>query len=145
MTVQYIHVFDRTDSGHVSKFEPDMKRSSAARSELIDKLERIDESRLGPLMSGYYFFIQTYDRNCQHKSRTGRLTVMGLRGDQYHCSTIRTDSINLLGEHCAICYNTFAAIIAEEEMIQALDTPVSERELGVTKLQKCGHYFCRKE
>lgn len=72
---------------------------SAARYELVDKLERIEESRLGSLMN----------------------------------------------EHCSICYNSFAAIIAEEEMLLANDTPVSERDLGVTKLQTCGHYFCRKD
>ncbi|KAG8801020.1 hypothetical protein FRC16_001465 [Serendipita sp. 398] len=72
---------------------------SAARFELVDKLERIEESKLGPLMK----------------------------------------------EQCGICYNTFAAIIAEEEMLLANDTPVSERDLGVTKLQTCGHYFCRKD
>lgn len=28
----------------------------------------------------------------------------------------------------------------------AMDTPgASERALGVTRLQRCGHYFCRKE
>ncbi|PVG04132.1 hypothetical protein CPB86DRAFT_202596 [Serendipita vermifera] len=72
---------------------------SAARYEVVDKLERIEQSKLGPLMN----------------------------------------------ESCSICYNTFAAIIAEEEMLLAMDTPISEKQLGVTKLQTCGHYFCRKD
>ncbi|KAG8836122.1 hypothetical protein FRC18_011844 [Serendipita sp. 400] len=85
---------------------------SAARFELVDKLERIEESKLGPLMS-----------ECQRLVRVYAFSE----------------------EQCGICYNTFAAIIAEEEMLLANDTPVSERDLGVTKLQTCGHYFCRKD
>ncbi|KIM68566.1 hypothetical protein SCLCIDRAFT_1208755 [Scleroderma citrinum Foug A] len=48
---------------------------------------------------------------------------------------------------CPICYNTFVAIIAEEETSRAMDSPAHPvEELGVTKLERtCGHLFCRKE
>ncbi|KIM22935.1 hypothetical protein M408DRAFT_332615 [Serendipita vermifera MAFF 305830] len=75
---------------------------SAARHELIGKLERVEESKL------------VKDK--------------------------------LLNERCSICYTPFGALIAEEEMMLAMDTPgASERSLGVTRLQRCGHYFCRKD
>jgi len=48
---------------------------------------------------------------------------------------------------CPICFNTFLAILAEEELGHAMDSPAHPvEELGVTKLQKtCGHIFCRKD
>jgi hypothetical protein len=46
-----------------------------------------------------------------------------------------------------VCYNTVLALIAEEELGFASDSPAyTAGELGVTKLEKsCGHVFCRKE
>lgn len=48
---------------------------------------------------------------------------------------------------CPICFNTFLATLAEEEVGHAMDSPAHPvDELGVTKLQNtCGHIFCRKE
>ncbi|EGN93080.1 hypothetical protein SERLA73DRAFT_79122 [Serpula lacrymans var. lacrymans S7.3] len=48
---------------------------------------------------------------------------------------------------CPICFNPFLAIIAEEEMALAMDSPAHPPELlGVTKLsESCGHIFCRRE
>ncbi|KAH7105398.1 hypothetical protein BKA62DRAFT_387850 [Auriculariales sp. MPI-PUGE-AT-0066] len=48
---------------------------------------------------------------------------------------------------CPICMNTFNAIIAEEELAYAMDSPaVAADTLGVTRLHKtCGHFFCRKD
>jgi len=48
---------------------------------------------------------------------------------------------------CPICMNSFAAVIAEEELAHAMDSPaVAADTLGVTRLHKtCGHVFCRKE
>ena len=39
------------------------------------------------------------------------------------------------------------AIVAEEEMALAMDSPAHAppEELGVTRLDGCGHIFCRKE
>jgi len=52
-------------------------------------------------------------------------------------------------ESCPVCRVPFAAIVAEEEHAQALNTPAHPSEsLGVTKLSKpwqCGHIFCRKD
>lgn len=48
---------------------------------------------------------------------------------------------------CPICLTPFAAIIAEEEMALAMDTPAHPVEqLGVTRFEDtCRHIFCRKE
>jgi len=48
---------------------------------------------------------------------------------------------------CPICFNPLLAIIAEEEMALAMDSPAHPPELlGVTKLSKsCGHIFCRRD
>ncbi|KAG5646607.1 hypothetical protein DXG03_002911 [Asterophora parasitica] len=50
---------------------------------------------------------------------------------------------------CPICFNPYLAILAEEEMAIAMDSPAHPVEyLGVTKLSRswqCGHVFCRKE
>lgn len=53
----------------------------------------------------------------------------------------------LIDAVCPICYNTFLAILAEEETAKAMDSPAHPiEELGVTKLARtCGHLFCRKE
>lgn len=56
-----------------------------------------------------------------------------------------TTDQTLVEEHCSICYDSFEAIIAKEEQFIAMDIPIPESQLGVTKLQNCGHYFCRKE
>ncbi|KAF9495694.1 hypothetical protein BDN71DRAFT_824329 [Pleurotus eryngii] len=50
---------------------------------------------------------------------------------------------------CGICLNTFLAILAEQEMAEAMDSPTyAVEELGVTRLSQewqCGHFFCRKD
>ncbi|KAI0732036.1 hypothetical protein C8Q72DRAFT_820436 [Fomitopsis betulina] len=48
---------------------------------------------------------------------------------------------------CPICLTPFAAIIAEEEMALAMDTPAHPVEqLGVTRFKDtCRHIFCRKD
>ncbi|KAI0648076.1 hypothetical protein C8Q79DRAFT_925079 [Trametes meyenii] len=48
---------------------------------------------------------------------------------------------------CPICLTSLLALLAEEEMAQAMDTPAHPvEELGVTRLtQTCGHIFCRKD
>lgn len=48
---------------------------------------------------------------------------------------------------CPVCMNTLVAIIAEEEIAIAMDSPAHPiEELGVTRLAKtCGHVFCRRE
>jgi hypothetical protein len=50
---------------------------------------------------------------------------------------------------CPICIVPFLALIAEEEMARAMDSPAQPvEELGVTRLVgdgRCGHVFCRKE
>lgn len=48
---------------------------------------------------------------------------------------------------CPICFNTFLAVLASEEMALAMDSPaVATEELGVTRLvETCGHIFCRRE
>lgn len=48
---------------------------------------------------------------------------------------------------CPICLTPFAAILAEEEMALAMDTPAHPVEqLGVTRFKDtCKHIFCRKE
>jgi len=45
---------------------------------------------------------------------------------------------------CPICFTPFLAILASEEIAQAMDSP--EGDLGVTRLaDTCGHLFCRKD
>lgn len=47
---------------------------------------------------------------------------------------------------CAVCQESFHAIIATEEMALAMDSPaVAVEELGVVRLPGCQHIFCRKE
>ncbi|KAI0354942.1 hypothetical protein OH77DRAFT_1425544 [Trametes cingulata] len=48
---------------------------------------------------------------------------------------------------CPICLNSLLALLSEEEMALAMDTPAHPvEELGVTRLeQTCGHIFCRKD
>ena len=48
---------------------------------------------------------------------------------------------------CPICLTPFSAILAEEEMALAMDTPAHPVEqLAVTRFKDtCGHIFCRKE
>ncbi|KAI0086498.1 hypothetical protein BDY19DRAFT_960226 [Irpex rosettiformis] len=47
---------------------------------------------------------------------------------------------------CPICLNPFSAILTEEEMALAMDTPAHAIEdLGVTRLGTCGHVFCAKD
>ncbi|KAF7433397.1 hypothetical protein PC9H_005347 [Pleurotus ostreatus] len=55
----------------------------------------------------------------------------------------------LIDSVCGICLNTFLAILAEQEMAEAMDSPTyAVEELGVTRLSQewqCGHLFCRKD
>ncbi|KAF8076342.1 hypothetical protein FPV67DRAFT_412463 [Lyophyllum atratum] len=50
---------------------------------------------------------------------------------------------------CPICLTPYLAIIAEEEMALAMDSPAHPvEELGVTRLSRpwqCGHVFCRRD
>ncbi|KAI0670807.1 hypothetical protein C8Q78DRAFT_974662 [Trametes maxima] len=48
---------------------------------------------------------------------------------------------------CPICLTSLLALLAEEEMALAMDTPAHPvEEHGVTRLaQTCGHIFCRKD
>ncbi|RDB22572.1 hypothetical protein Hypma_010241 [Hypsizygus marmoreus] len=50
---------------------------------------------------------------------------------------------------CPICLNPLLAILAEEEMALAMDSPAHPtEELGVTRLSstwQCGHIFCRRD
>ncbi|KAG1806854.1 uncharacterized protein HD556DRAFT_1324613 [Suillus plorans] len=48
---------------------------------------------------------------------------------------------------CPICFNTFLAVLAEEEMALVMDSPAHPiEELGVTRLHDtCGHIFCRRD
>ncbi|KAI8978687.1 hypothetical protein BD414DRAFT_444837 [Trametes punicea] len=48
---------------------------------------------------------------------------------------------------CPICLTSLLALLAEEEMALAMDSPAHPaEELGVTRLvQTCGHVFCRKD
>lgn len=54
---------------------------------------------------------------------------------------------SFIDDVCPICFNTFLATLAEEEIAHAMDSPAHPvDELGVTKLRNtCGHIFCRKE
>jgi len=59
--------------------------------------------------------------------------------------------LHSLGEgdgSCPICFVTYKAFLAEEEMASAMDhsAAIVPEELGVTKLVKsCGHIYCRKD
>ncbi|KAF8975297.1 hypothetical protein BDQ17DRAFT_1224147, partial [Cyathus striatus] len=62
------------------------------------------------------------------------------------------EELNQLGQKdslCSICFTPFLAILAEEEIAVAMDSPAHPvEELGVTKLGQtwqCGHIFCRKD
>ncbi|CAE7190044.1 unnamed protein product [Rhizoctonia solani] len=47
---------------------------------------------------------------------------------------------------CAICQETFVAIIATQEMASVMETPgLPEEDMGVVQLPGCGHRFCRKD
>ncbi|ELU41397.1 hypothetical protein AG1IA_04563 [Rhizoctonia solani AG-1 IA] len=47
---------------------------------------------------------------------------------------------------CAICQETFLAIIATQEMASVMETPgLPEEDMGVVELPGCAHRFCRKE
>ncbi|KAL0577732.1 hypothetical protein V5O48_004281 [Marasmius crinis-equi] len=50
---------------------------------------------------------------------------------------------------CPICFNSLLAILAEEEVAIAMDSPAHPvEELGVTRLSQswqCGHIFCRRD
>lgn len=48
---------------------------------------------------------------------------------------------------CPICYVSFRAVIASEEVTLATDNPgFASEDLGVTRLaDSCGHAFCRRE
>ncbi|KAI5124963.1 hypothetical protein M0805_007389 [Coniferiporia weirii] len=48
---------------------------------------------------------------------------------------------------CPICFTSFLAVLASEEMAHAMDSPANAIEdLGVTRLANtCGHLFCRKD
>jgi len=56
-------------------------------------------------------------------------------------------NLNEKDSNCPICYNTFLAILAEEEMASVMDSPAAPSwMLGVTRLaDTCGHVFCRKD
>lgn len=61
------------------------------------------------------------------------------------CNVLRL--IFRIDSSCPICLTSFMAIVAEEEMALAMDSPANPVEqLGVTRLvATCGHVFCRKE
>ncbi|KAF8708410.1 Ring finger, partial [Rhizoctonia solani] len=47
---------------------------------------------------------------------------------------------------CAICQETFLAIIATQEMASVMETPgLPEEDMGVVELPGCAHRFCRKD
>jgi len=48
---------------------------------------------------------------------------------------------------CPICFTAFSAVLAAEELAQAMESPAAVVEdMGVTRLSKtCGHFFCRKD
>lgn len=48
---------------------------------------------------------------------------------------------------CPVCFVPFLAVLAEEEMAHAMDSPAhASADLGVTRIAgTCGHLFCRKE
>jgi len=60
--------------------------------------------------------------------------------------------VELLGHKdsvCPICFNNLIAILSEEEVAIAMDSPAHPvEELGVTRLAaewQCGHLFCRRD
>ncbi|KAL0949931.1 hypothetical protein HGRIS_009957 [Hohenbuehelia grisea] len=62
------------------------------------------------------------------------------------------DQVNQLGHKesvCPICFTSLLAILSEEEMAIAMDSPAHPiEELGVTRLAaewQCGHIFCRRD
>ena len=80
-----------------------------------------------------------------------RLTEKDLEGTRWKRKSKRlpypTQSANkvIAEDTCPICYNTFLAIIAEEEMAHAMESSGVE-EMGLTRLvDTCNHMFCRKE
>ncbi|KAH9841562.1 uncharacterized protein C8Q71DRAFT_737658 [Rhodofomes roseus] len=56
-------------------------------------------------------------------------------------------SLDEADSQCPICLTSFSAILEEEEMALALDSPAHPVEqLGVTRfVDTCGHIFCRKD
>jgi hypothetical protein len=51
-----------------------------------------------------------------------------------------------IDDTCAICQETFLAIIATQEMASVMETPgLPEEDMGVVQLPGCRHRFCRKE
>ncbi|KAL4251884.1 hypothetical protein ABKN59_002621 [Abortiporus biennis] len=55
-------------------------------------------------------------------------------------------AMHLEDSSCPICITPFLAILSEEEMAIAMDSPAHPiEELGVTKLRICNHVFCRKD
>ncbi|KIY73766.1 hypothetical protein CYLTODRAFT_416787 [Cylindrobasidium torrendii FP15055 ss-10] len=70
--------------------------------------------------------------NGLHRVTEGQLTELG-----------QQDSI------CAICLTPFLALLSEEEVAVAMDSPAHPlEELGVARLSKdwqCGHLFCRRD
>lgn len=60
---------------------------------------------------------------------------------------LRRSLVTVADNCCPICFNSFLAILASEEMALAMDSPaVATEDLGLTRLaDTCGHIFCRKE
>jgi hypothetical protein len=47
---------------------------------------------------------------------------------------------------CPICLVPLLALVTEEEMALAMESPAhSIEDLGVTRLVQCGHHFCRRD
>ncbi|TEB30239.1 hypothetical protein FA13DRAFT_1814876 [Coprinellus micaceus] len=61
----------------------------------------------------------------------------------------RLKSLGKQDESCPVCMQSFLAVLAEEEMAEAMESPThSQNELGVNQLDKphqCGHIFCRRD
>lgn len=89
--------------------------------QLVKSLPRLSEAQLATFADGgeflVYFFIE-------------------------FCSSLRVKDAA-----CPICMTPFHAVVASEELAQAMDSPAAILEdMGVTRLEKtCGHMFCRKE
>lgn len=67
--------------------------------------------------------------------------VCGLSQIPFRTEQVEEDS-------CPICYVSYKAYLAEEEVAQASEhsAAVATEELGVTSLKEtCGHVFCRRE
>lgn len=71
---------------------------------------------------------------------------------EHHCQrTVSPDTelaliLEIIDSSCPICLNSLLTIVTEEEMALAMDSPATPvQSLGVTKLETCGHIFCRKE